>query len=145
MKKFWLWLTLTIMWLCVIYGHSLMPASVSDGESGGIFQWLQQFLPWLTHNLVRKMAHFAIFAVLGGLLTGTFWSIDSLNVIKPLGCALVAALIDETIQLFVEGRSGQVSDIWLDFSGALFGTACLALLFRFISKKSTKKQSTPTT
>ena len=29
--------------------------------------------------------------------------------------------VDETIQLFVEGRSGQVSDVWLDLAGALCG------------------------
>ncbi|MEG0566546.1 MAG: VanZ family protein, partial [Hungatella sp.] len=29
---------------------------------------------------------------------------------------------DETIQLYVEGRSGQVSDVWLDVVGVVFGT-----------------------
>ena len=30
--------------------------------------------------------------------------------------------LDETIQLFTEGRSGQLSDVWLDMAGALTGT-----------------------
>ena len=30
--------------------------------------------------------------------------------------------LDETIQLFTEGRSGQISDVWLDMAGALTGT-----------------------
>lgn len=29
--------------------------------------------------------------------------------------------VDETIQLFVAGRSGQISDVWLDMSGAAAG------------------------
>ena len=32
---------------------------------------------------------------------------------------LLTALTDETIQLFVPGRSGQVTDIWIDFSGVM--------------------------
>ena len=35
--------------------------------------------------------------------------------------ALFVAFVDETIQLFVEGRSGQVSDIWIDIAGAALG------------------------
>lgn len=31
--------------------------------------------------------------------------------------------VDETIQLFVAGRSGQISDVWLDMSGAAAGMA----------------------
>ena len=34
---------------------------------------------------------------------------------------LLTALTDETIQLFVPGRSGQVTDIWIDFSGVMTG------------------------
>ena len=31
--------------------------------------------------------------------------------------------VDETIQLFVAGRSGQISDVWLGMSGAAAGMA----------------------
>ena len=37
-------------------------------------------------------------------------------------------LCDESIQLLVPGRSGQISDVWLDFAGALTGLAAAALL-----------------
>ena len=47
---------------------------------------------------------------------------------NPPGMYLAIALalvlipsIDETIQLFVPGRSGQVTDIWIDFSGVMTG------------------------
>ena len=136
MKKARIWLVLTALWLCVIFGHSMMPASVSDSESQGIFQWLRQYLPWLTHHLVRKTAHFAIFAVLGLLLTGAFWNLPQFSLYKPLGCALLAAFFDETIQLFVEGRSGQISDVWLDFSGALCGALFLWLTMKTTSHKN---------
>ncbi|MDD5833249.1 MAG: VanZ family protein [Clostridiales bacterium] len=40
---------------------------------------------------------------------------------------LLTALTDETIQLFVEGRSGQITDVWIDFAGVCFGTAAAIL------------------
>ncbi len=39
----------------------------------------------------------------------------------PMLGGLLTALTDETIQLFVPGRSGQVTDVWIDFSGVLTG------------------------
>lgn len=135
-----IWICLTILCLCVIFGHSLMPASVSGKESFGIFEWLNRFLPWLTHHLVRKIAHFSAFAVLGAFLTGSFWYFKDFRLRRPLCCSLLAAFVDETIQLFVTGRSGQISDMWLDLSGALFGTITLWLILRYRKQKACKKK-----
>ena len=107
-----------------------MPAAVSNSESLGVLSVLRTVFPWLTNHLVRKMAHFSAFAVLGVLWTGTFRNAKNFTLFKPLGLCLLAAVTDETIQLFVTGRSGQLSDVWLDFSGALCGT----LLFWLICK-----------
>lgn len=41
---------------------------------------------------------------------------------------LLVALTDETIQLFVPGRSGQVTDVWLDFLGILAGSVMYLIL-----------------
>ena len=45
--------------------------------------------------------------------------------------SLLTALTDETIQMFSDGRSSQLTDVWLDLSGAmagiLVGLFCLAL------------------
>ena len=80
---------------------------------------------WLTEHLVRKAAHFTEYAGLGFLL-----AMNTGAGIAPVFCLLkgnVTAVlfmpfVDETIQLFVEGRSGQISDVWLDMAGALTGT-----------------------
>ncbi len=129
-KKFRLWLCLTLVWLCVIWGHSLMPASVSREESGGVLAVLRNIFPWLTHHVLRKIAHFSAFAVLGVFLTLTFAHRGRFTVFSPMGCALAAAFADETIQLFVEGRSGQVTDIWIDLSGATLAVLIVSLLLR---------------
>lgn len=49
-----------------------------------------------------------------------------------LWLAMLIPFVDETIQLFTEGRSGQISDVWLDMSGVLFGT-CLVDWFWLFS------------
>ena len=107
----------------------MQPAEVSEGESGKWLEVLSTLFPFLANNdngmfLVRKAAHFTEYGILGVLL-----ALELANFVKgwfrrfvePLMLALTAAFIDETIQLFVEGRSGQVMDIWIDISGAALG------------------------
>ena len=119
---------LTLLWLGVIWGHSLQPAAVSSQESGAVLSGLSALLealclpPFLTETLVRKGAHMAEYLVLAALLTGSLRNRDRTGrglCAGVLSASLFCALIDETIQLFVPGRSGQVTDIWIDFSGVM--------------------------
>ena len=78
----------------------------------------------LTMHIVRKLAHFCEYLLEGFLLmlclrvyTRHFFK----HVSWPVLGGLLTALTDETIQLFVPGRSGQVTDIWIDFSGVMTG------------------------
>ena len=115
-------------WLCVIWGHSLQPAVVSDNESGKWLEVLSKVFTFLNNEngmfMVRKAAHFTEYGILGVLL-----ALELANFVKgwlrrffePLALALSAAFIDETIQLFVEGRSGQVVDILIDLAVAALG------------------------
>ncbi len=123
-RKKKIFLILTILWLCFIFGHSLMPASTSRKESSALLLFVQQFFPFFSHKLLRKLAHFSIFAVWGGLLYGLLRQYERFCLLKPIGIALCGAFVDETIQLFVAGRSGQVSDMWIDLAGA----TCMILL-----------------
>ena len=50
----------------------------------------------------------------------------------PVLGGLLTALTDETIQLFVPGRSGQVTDIWIDFSGVMTGLLAGLILLGLI-------------
>ena len=47
----------------------------------------------------------------------------------------LAALCDETILLFVPGRSGQIADVWLDTAGYLTGALLTLLIFRLCRKR----------
>ena len=128
MKQRKIFTCLSVLWLCVIFGHSLMPADVSSSESLGALAWLNKIFPWLTHHLLRKLAHFSAFAILGFLFTGAMRPKKLPT--RPVMFAFFAAFTDETIQLFVEGRSGQVSDIWIDLSGAVCGAMLAWLILR---------------
>ena len=138
------WLLL-IVYVCVIYGHSLTPADLSCQESGfvlrvcrGVLAGLGLESAWLTEHMVRKTAHFVEYAGLGVLLAVNFRPWKGAGRPAPCGfwtrirgaleLALAVPVVDETIQLFVEGRSGQISDVWLDMSGALCGLAAACLL-----------------
>lgn len=121
-RRFRVWLLLTCAWLIVIFGHSSMPAATSNAESLGFLAVLQRTFPWLTNHLLRKMGHFTEFAILGVFVTGTFRNAKNFTLYKPLGLCLFTAVCDETLQLFIAGRSGNVRDVWIDFAGAVCGT-----------------------
>lgn len=126
----WYWWALCALWLAVIFGHSLMPASVSHNESVGILDRLIGLFPFLTLRLLRKLAHFTEFFVLGFLLAQCL----RIRISRPLLAGLLCALIDETVQLFVTGRSGQVRDVWIDFAGVA-AAAALVFVVRFIRRR----------
>ena len=137
-KGKWLICALFVAWTLMIFNRSMQPAAVSDQESGALLGFLQDFLPLkLTMYQIRKAAHFAEFAVLGilaQLLFGGFCRTARGSILFAVFAGLVIALCDETIQLFVLGRTGQVKDIWLDVSGAVSGALAVAAI-RWLLKK----------
>lgn len=81
--------------------------------------------------LVRKGAHMAEYAVLAAL--ALYW-LSSFELPYRRRCAFAAlisvcyAATDEFHQLFVEGRSGQASDVLIDSAGALLGLLAVSLI-----------------
>lgn len=139
----WLWALAVFLWTLVIWGHSLLPASQSSAESGQVLALLEPLLrltglsPELWHTAVRKCAHMTEFAILGGLFSemmrsGTVRFRDKL-LTAGFAC-MTTALLDETIQLFRPGRSGQISDVWVDLCGAAIGIAVTAILRKLLTK-----------
>ena len=116
-----------------IFSNSMAAATVSTGASGRVLAWMRIILrrlgqpglaEHLTMHIVRKLAHFCEYLLEGFLLmlclrvyTRHFFK----HVSWPMLGGLLTALTDEAIQLFVPGRSGQVTDIWIDFSGVMTG------------------------
>ena len=127
----WPWLVVLALMACFIWGNSLVP-----GEgSGSLSHWVMEVIhgalasvglpyEWVTNFVVRKTAHFTEYLVLGLVAMQAFRPHRTTHAAPLLITALVLVMIpslDETIQLFVGGRAGQVADVMLDCSGALTG------------------------
>lgn len=126
----WILLAVTVVIVAAIFTHSLMPAEASAEESGSLVELAARLaaffhLPMLLDDhIIRKMAHFIEFAVYGFFLAWTVRERDGSirgNIYKILFLLLLIPLCDETLQYFSPGRSAEVRDILLDFSGAVTG------------------------
>lgn len=130
-----------ILWICVIWGHSMMPPAMSGAESDWVEALLRNLLPFELPFPVRKMAHFTAFAVLGvltQLVYRHFFGLHLQCVANVLFTGLLVAVTDEFIQSFT-GRGPMVSDIVLDFSGCIFGVLlCSLCLLAYVKRKRTK-------
>ena len=123
-----------------IFSNSMAVADVSSVSSGRVLQLLQAVLrrlgmpglaQHLTMHLVRKLAHFCEYLLEGFLLMLCMrvYSRHPLrHITVPMLAGVLTALTDETIQLFSEGRSSQVTDVWLDSAGVLAGILAALLL-----------------
>lgn len=134
-KHFFICLAVLLGWTLFIFCRSLQPAVKSDSESQRVLDLLMRLLPFeLSMRFVRKLAHFTEFAILGvlaGLLFGGKCRRFSAGLLFTVMTGAATALCDETIQLFVEGRTGQIQDVWIDIAGASLG-AVLALAGRAV-------------
>ena len=128
-----------IITLAVIWGHSLLGKEASSEESGFVMELLTPFLEIfvgrgnVTEHLVRKLAHFCEFFILGIELQLFFSLLKSRKsaFLLALSHGLFTALADETIQIF-SGRGPMIQDVWLDFSGVTAGSllALAVIMFR---------------
>ena len=118
-----------IVTLAVIWGHSLLGREASSEESSFVMALLTPFLEVfvgkgnVTEHLVRKLAHFCEFFILGIELQLFFSLLKSRKsaFLLALSHGLFTALVDETIQIF-SGRGPMIQDVWLDFSGVTVGS-----------------------
>lgn len=134
-----------IIWVIFIWQNSLLPADISGRESSTILELLRRmpiFGARLTGYIVRKAAHFAEYAVEAVILSGIcreFFGKVKNKLSSVLLIGVFTAFIDETIQLFVDGRSGEIKDMWIDVSGFITGIL-LFIGFRLLSDRIMKKQ-----
>lgn len=161
-------ITIFILTLIVIWGHSCMPKTVSRTESDAVGGFLKPFLEIfvgegnVTSHLVRKLAHFTEYGVLGievALMLVAKWlqcvrqvteevarrkeksylekffdqTSAWIRAIVSIAVAFAIASIDETIQIF-SNRGPAFSDVLLDTAGAACGVA-LVLIIHLIRKR----------
>ena len=145
--------TIALIW-CVffIFSNSLQIGEVSSVRSQQAMEIINKVLGKiglgpLSEYYVRKIGHFAEFTLLGFLLMmclRVYTSHFIRHTSWPLLLGLITALTDETLQMYVPGRSSQVKDVWIDMSGVVMGIiAALVILLivrMALSLHNTKKE-----
>ena len=130
----------------VIFIFSHQPGNESAELSGGATQVLLKVLETLNisidggtlHYIIRKMAHFTIFFILGCLWYITFRSRDILpntSAFTAFAICVGYAFFDETHQYFIPGRACQMKDVIVDSAGAGCAIA-IGWLLRASKKKA---------
>ena len=170
-KKYLVW-TIIVCILAVainayIIVHSCLDAAESTKASQGVVEVAEEVINTISpgtvtpenHDsfvvIIRKaFGHFGLFVISGLLsslaiylsLNKSVWSKHYLLVIISLAFGLGVAALTEIIQLNVPGRSGEFTDVLIDFSGYLVGALMIGLILffviRHINKKNANKETT---
>jgi len=88
-------------------------------------------------SIIRKIAHFSIYSFVGILVMAflsTYNISENKRIIFSLLIGVLYASTDEFHQRFVPGRSGELTDIFLDSLGVLFGCLIILLILKIIDK-----------
>ena len=89
--------------------------------------------------IARKSAHFCIYAALGFLFSNAYFqtgiTIFSKNIIISGISSIIYAITDEVHQLFVEGRSCELRDVFIDSIGSITGILVFVLIMLIWRKK----------
>lgn len=154
-----IFLVLAFSWMAVIFSFSHQKAVNSGQLSGSISYRAAQkvnsvfSLDWDEENLlhyagmwehpIRKAAHMCEYAILAMIFLGNFSfykkTYPKRYVFAGISAAIYAAT-DEIHQLFIEGRSGQVTDVCIDSIGVflgLFGIWMIFQIYKGIRKRVT--------
>ena len=87
------------------------------------------------HPIIRKLAHFTIYTVVGFSVMGFMCTFDMKNIFKLLisfGVGITYAISDEVHQYFVPGRNASVGDVLIDLFGVFTGIFTLITLIVFV-------------
>lgn len=94
-----------------------------------------------TEKIVRKLAHFSIYTLVGLLLMALMntYDIKERNrVIISLIIGIAYASSDEIHQIFTPGRSAMITDVMIDTMGVFLGIILMMLVIKLWKKLLTK-------
>lgn len=126
---------LVVIWMTVIFCFSNQKAEDSSKLSDGVIikvakifvrdniskEKKQELIQKYTF-IIRKMAHFTVYLILGILVINMISSFNLKNVIiMSVSICFLYALSDEFHQLFVDGRSCELRDVLIDTIGSYIG------------------------
>ena len=152
----WISMFTVFVWMIVIFSFSAQPAKVSSQTSLTVGRRIcsifvsgyedkseaeQIALAEKIEYPIRKTAHATEYAILGILILNAMivfmqeYENIGRKMIQAFAGAVFYAMTDEFHQLFVPGRSGQITDIMIDGGGAACGIVLFYIVYRIRSKK----------
>ena len=140
-----IYLALIIIWMLTVFLFSNENGNDSQNTSKFVTEKIVQILTFNqniteeqelalvenTDHIIRKLAHFSIYA-LGGILIYNY--IDTFNIKKnrkivaSIAIGILYAAFDEFHQYFVSGRSAQILDVCIDSLGVIIGVIFIYLI-----------------
>lgn len=132
---------LTFVWIFVIFSFSIQSGSISSLQSGFITHTISNLLSSvdihielkLLSLIIRKLAHFTEFFILGCLVKQSSIDIKRNDIIVYI---FIIPLLDEFIQSFIPGRAMSIIDMGIDSLGIGLGIG-LVTLFNWLRKRNT--------
>lgn len=142
----------------IIFGFSSQDGEKSGSISRRITEKIATFIPQIQkeneiekenimntmERIIRKMAHFSIYTVVGLLLmslVSTYNIKEKNRLIITLTTGIIYASSDEIHQSFVPGRSPMITDIVIDTMGVILGILLIILGKKIIKKYRENKQN----
>lgn len=127
-----------LLTVVMIFSASLQTADASRAQSGFVKGKLDLICSVLfdadyddIFPEVRKVAHFAEFALLGAECA-VFCALNKMKTVRSAFIGITVAVCDEALQLTSDGRAGSIKDVLLDLSGfatgVLFVMLCTLLI-----------------
>lgn len=121
-----------------IWGNSLMDGAHSAALSRWVQELLSGFLPELVpgtgeqgHGILRKLAHFSEFFLLGCLLRWLFTMYPlsrAACIFLPVCVGALIAGVDEIIQIFVPERGPALLDVGIDTLGVILSVVLISVI-----------------
>ena len=150
---------LIVLLLCTFY--IIFGFSSQDGEkSGGISKKITEFIleksskynsleqtkkeevSKRTERIIRKIAHFSIYTLVGFLLMALFSTYENIKrkyqIYISAIMGILYAIFDEIHQSFTPGRGPKITDVFIDSLGVFFGMAVILLIIEILNRKNKK-------
>ncbi len=126
---------LVLIWMIIIFIMSSFNAEDSANQSNFIVNIIANILNINNISLlcliIRKLAHFTEYLILGTLVINMFTKNNiSRSYLLSIILCVIYATSDEIHQLFIPGRACQIKDILIDSVGSITGIYLYKLLIK---------------
>lgn len=145
---------LILLLLCtffIIFGFSSQDGETSGGISRNITNKILQLsskynnleqeekdqVSDRTEKIIRKIAHFSIYTLVGLLLMGllsTYKIKENWRIMLSVLLGMIYAISDEIHQGFTPGRSPRIADVYIDTLGVILGILLILLFIKIYER-----------